>query len=107
MEPAYEDLQRCIYTNDEELARFRQLVVNIVMATDIFDKDMTAIRNTRWNKAFHRDDSLAPLTPEEDSNLKATIVLEYLIQASVCLTWKEVCQFKCPPCLNAFSFLSF
>jgi hypothetical protein len=58
------------------------LVVNVVMATDIFDKDMTAVRNNRWKKAFHRDEEAAPLTQEEDANLKATIVLEHLLQAS-------------------------
>ena len=82
MEPAYKDLQKCIYTNEEEQKRFRQMVVNIVLATDIFDKDMTAIRNRRWDKAFHRDDKAIQLTQEEDANLKATIVIEYLMQAS-------------------------
>jgi 3'5'-cyclic nucleotide phosphodiesterase len=82
MEPTYEELQKCIYSSDAELRRFRQLVVNVVMATDIFDKDMTAIRNNRWKKAFHRDEEAAPLTQEEDANLKATIVLEHLLQAS-------------------------
>jgi class 3 adenylate cyclase len=82
MEPQYADLQKAIYQTEDELKRFRQLVVNVVMATDIFDKDMTAIRNRRWNKAFHRDDKMTPLTQEEDGNLKATIVLEHLIQAS-------------------------
>jgi class 3 adenylate cyclase len=82
MEPHYAELQKAIYQTEDELKRFRQLVVNVVMATDIFDKDMTAIRNRRWNKAFHRDDKMTPLTQEEDGNLKATIVLEHLIQAS-------------------------
>lgn len=82
MEPSYEELQKCIYSSDAELRRFRQLVVNVVMATDIFDKDMTAVRNNRWKKAFHRDQEAAPLTQEEDANLKATIVLEHLLQAS-------------------------
>jgi hypothetical protein len=31
---------RVIYSNDDELKRFRQLVVNSVMATDIMDKDL-------------------------------------------------------------------
>ena len=33
-----DDLKQCIYTNAEERARFRQILVNCVMATDIFDK---------------------------------------------------------------------
>lgn len=36
----YRELQHCIATTQEERKRFRQLVVNSVMATDIFDKDM-------------------------------------------------------------------
>ena len=35
MTPEYKDLRACIYSNSEELRRFRQLVVNTVMATDI------------------------------------------------------------------------
>ena len=34
-EPVFADLQACIYTNDDELGRFRSLVVNLVLATDI------------------------------------------------------------------------
>jgi hypothetical protein len=82
MEPKYEELQKCIYSNETELKHFRQVIVNVVMATDIFDKDMKNLRNKRWEKAFHRDNNAAPLSPVEDSNLKATIVLEHLIQAS-------------------------
>lgn len=33
MDPRYSALQACIYTNTSELDRFRQLVVNTVMAT--------------------------------------------------------------------------
>lgn len=40
MDPAFEDLRRVIYTTRNEFHRFRQLVVNTVMATDIMDKDL-------------------------------------------------------------------
>ena len=33
MEPENKELRQCIYTTEEELRRFRQLLVNIVMAT--------------------------------------------------------------------------
>jgi hypothetical protein len=81
MEPAYENLRRQIYTTDAEFKRFRQLVVNTVMATDIMDKDLKQLRNRRWDTAF-------ALTSEQDQtsgravNRKATIVIEHLIQAS-------------------------
>lgn len=38
MDPEYKDLQTAIYANENEFRRFRQLVVNSVIATDIFDK---------------------------------------------------------------------
>jgi hypothetical protein len=34
MEEDYPDLRRTIYTTEEDFLRFRQLVVNIVMATE-------------------------------------------------------------------------
>jgi hypothetical protein len=62
------------------MKRFRQLIVNSVMATDIMDKDLKNLRNRRWEKAFSED------SPSENSatavHRKATIVIEHLIQAS-------------------------
>jgi hypothetical protein len=97
MDPTYTDLQMAIYTNHEELNRFRQLVVNIVLVTDIFDKNMKKIREKRWDKAFqytsqeeqnpispsnHEKKPERPLNGIDGVNLKATIVMEHLIQAS-------------------------
>ena len=79
-EPQYADLRACIYTNEEEFCRFRQLVVNAVMATDIVDKELGALRKKRWEKAF--SDNAAENDPVKDANRKATIVIEHLIQAS-------------------------
>jgi hypothetical protein len=89
MEPQYADLQLCIFTNEDKLRRFRQLIVNVVMATDIFDKESKAFRNQRWDKAFHTDgipevvtlDPMPVLTCDS-ADLKATIVIEHIIQAS-------------------------
>jgi hypothetical protein len=86
MDPRYKDLQNCITATKEERKRFRQLVVNSVMATDIFDKAMKELRDKRWDKAFHRDvkavREISECTIEEDRNMKATIVIEHIIQAS-------------------------
>jgi class 3 adenylate cyclase len=82
MQPQYKDLQKAIFSNEFELQRFRQLVVNLVMSTDIFDKDSKALRNSRWDKAFHRDPSALALSEEDTTNLKATIVIEHIIQAA-------------------------
>lgn len=64
-----------------ELRRFRQLIVNSVLATDIFDRELSCLRKARWNKAFEVSDKDAT---QEDVARKATIVrvLEHLIQAS-------------------------
>lgn len=35
MDPAFSELRNCIYATEEEFIRFRQLVVNTVMATDV------------------------------------------------------------------------
>ena len=48
------------------------------MATDIFDKELSALRKARWEKAFGMDESFSPA----GTNRKATIVIEHLIQAS-------------------------
>jgi hypothetical protein len=82
MENCYSDLRRAIYTTKEELQRFRQLVVNSVMATDVMDKELGLARKARWNKAFASDTAEQELLGAEDINRKATIVIEHLIQAS-------------------------
>ena len=115
MDSNYSHLQRAIYRTESELKRFRQLVVNIIMATDIFDKDMKAMRESRWEKAFDSNDgatktkkknlhggtesdesteiddpstsgtsskSTGTTSYDDRNNLKATIVMEHLIQSS-------------------------
>jgi 3'5'-cyclic nucleotide phosphodiesterase len=80
MDESYTNLRRAIYTTNEGLLRFRQLLVNSVMATDIVDKELKALRNARWDRAFsqeHKDED-----PRDTLNRKATIVIEHLIQAS-------------------------
>lgn len=79
MNSDYTDLRDCIYSNESEFRRFRQLMVNLIIATDIFDKQLNGLRVKRWNMAFNkgRKNDNAEL-----SNRKATIVVEYLIQAS-------------------------
>ena len=81
MEPRYDELRACIYTNEEELERFRQTLVCLVLATDIMDKDLGKQRKDRWNVAFSTN-TCQPGKEQEDVNRKATIVLEHLIQAS-------------------------
>jgi hypothetical protein len=46
------------------------------MATDIFDPDMKKLRDSRWKKAFSQNPA------EDETDLKATIVIEHIIQAA-------------------------
>eukprot|EP00980_Cylindrotheca_fusiformis_P013629 scaffold3508_cov113-Cylindrotheca_fusiformis.AAC.9 len=107
MSDKFSALRACIYQTESELRRFRQLVVNTVMATDIVDKELQALRKARWEEAFSNDE----LTPESvdegvvGEDRKATIVIEHLIQASdvshtmqhwhIYKTWNEKFFMEC------------
>jgi hypothetical protein len=77
----YRNLQNCIFPTSGEFQRFRQVVVNTVMATDIFDEEQSELRKKRWNKAFQSDPDGYP-PDEDDEDRKATIVIEHIMQAS-------------------------
>ena len=84
---SFADLQKAIYHTEAEKARFRQLVVNGVMATDIADKELKALRNKRWAKAFDKKEQAEKESSKDSTDRKATIVIEHLIQAvSTCWT---------------------
>jgi len=76
MEKDYDDLRRAIYTTTTEYKRFRQLVVNLVLATDVMDKSIGLERKVRWNKAFSGEEQAMEKCPVSANNRKATIVLE-------------------------------
>jgi hypothetical protein len=80
MHEDFKDLRRTIYRTEREFRRFRQLVVNTVLATDIMDADLKQLRNDRWDKAFK--ECKMEESPRDKTNRKATIVIEHLIQAS-------------------------
>jgi hypothetical protein len=80
MEDSYSELRAALYDTQEEFNRFLQLCINCVIATDVFDKDLKAFREDRWNRVFARESST--LTEEEAWHCKATITIEYIIQAS-------------------------
>lgn len=57
----------------------------MVLATDIFDADLSDLRKSRWNRAFSPSNPEAISTEDESpvmDDLRATIVLEHIIQAS-------------------------
>jgi len=76
----YKELLEAICATEKELQRFRSLVVNSVMATDIFDKDMKTLRTERWEKAF--SGTILEESRKAQINRKATVVIEHLIQAA-------------------------
>ena len=82
MEPRFLELQTCIFPDESDQFRFRQLVVNSVMATDIMDRDMVLLRKNRWSKAFDSFVADGGDGGKLDVNRKATIVIEHIIQAS-------------------------
>jgi hypothetical protein len=82
MEDNFTALRSAIYTTKTEKLRFRQLVVNSVMATDIMDTDLKNLRNARWEKAFSANSETQEESNKDAINRKATIVIEHLIQAS-------------------------
>jgi hypothetical protein len=75
MSPDFENLRRCLYADAEEKTRFRQVLVNSVIATDHDDEESQAKRQERWDLSF------GPATTEDDGNRKATSVIECLMQA--------------------------
>lgn len=82
MSDRFKALRRAIAQTEAEVERFRQLVVNVVLATDIVDKDLKALRNERWDRAFSTDVAPGSSSSKEEIDRKATIVIEHLIQAS-------------------------
>lgn len=81
LDDQFKDFRNTICPSEAEMARFRQLVVNIVMATDIMDKDLKKLRDNRWDKAFLESSRIGE-SVAVNTNRKATIVIEHLIQAS-------------------------
>ena len=85
MEDRFVDLQGTIFTNSREMMRFRQLLMNTVLATDIADKERSAAGKIRWQKAFHPSNENVLDVSETQENirsLKATLVFEQIMQAS-------------------------
>ncbi len=79
MTERFDKLRKYVFGTQSELLKFRQLIVNVVLATDIFDKELGQLRKDRWERAFHDDGNL-PSSLIND--LRATIVMEHIIQAS-------------------------
>lgn len=78
MEKRFQFLRSCIYKTNAERKRFREILVNAVMATDVHDSERAKQRQERWEIAF-RDYG----TNGDGRNLlnkRASVVIEGLIQ---------------------------
>jgi 3'5'-cyclic nucleotide phosphodiesterase len=81
MKPEYANLRGAIYSDEEEMHRFHYLTLSAIMATDIADDKLKAIRNMQWQRAFVGG-AATEESPRAISSRKATIVVQYLMQAS-------------------------
>jgi len=95
MEDRFRELQSLIFVNGDEMQRFKQLLINTVLATDIADKERSKRGKIRWQKAFHPSSVSRDTAADEDNSnavnilkntslrsLKATLVFEQIMQAS-------------------------
>jgi 3'5'-cyclic nucleotide phosphodiesterase len=83
MQPEFADLRNCICVTEREHLQFRQVLINVVLATDLFDRDLKAMRESRWALSFgdKLQDHGKGLVGV-DANRRATIIIELIIQAS-------------------------
>lgn len=86
MKESYSDLRNAICATQAELIRFRHIVVNSVLATDLLDDDVRRLRDARWKRAFQRggDNRMGVTGAEIDAmtNRKATALVEHIILAA-------------------------
>lgn len=84
MDKRFQRLRKCIYQTNIERKRFRQVVINSIMATDIADRKMNEARQSKWERAFRKpaNAKVTPLQIQESMNRKATAVIEHIIQVS-------------------------
>jgi 3'5'-cyclic nucleotide phosphodiesterase/Adenylate and Guanylate cyclase catalytic domain len=81
LEAQYEDLFIALFPTDTEEKRFRQLITTIVLATDIMDANLKQRRDQRWDTVFSAN-SVEHSNDENIRNQEATIIMEYIMQAS-------------------------
>ena len=84
--PRYDALRQCMFNDTNDVRHFRQLLINLGLATDIFDKGLSKARSARWNAAFGSGTTgvtraMVP-SSKASTDRRATIVIEHLIQAS-------------------------
>ena len=81
MDDDFEQLRACIYNSPSELCRFRQLVVNGVLATDASDPELNAWRNEQWERSLGAGESVQSGRDMKDDR-RAMLVFELILQAA-------------------------
>jgi 3'5'-cyclic nucleotide phosphodiesterase len=82
MRPEYANLRAAIYHTEEEMYRFRYLLVHAVMATDIADEELRQTRERQWQVAFSDPPPSAESSPQSLGVQRSVLAIQTLIQAS-------------------------
>ena len=69
-----------LFINEFLLTGVSSIEIKQVMATDIFDKELNAARNARWQRAFEPNDE--PVSADELETLRGTVVIEHIMQTA-------------------------
>lgn len=78
MQDDFRDLRGAICDSEDELKRLRQVMVNSVLSTDIFDVELKKFRSTQWERAFGDEG----MPPAERFNRQATVMIGQMMQVS-------------------------
>jgi len=81
----FDDLRSAIYSDKLEKRRFRQVLVNSVIATDVLDSKMKQHRDNNWNKVFVekvKSKRRNFMDANEKRNLQATSIIECIMQVA-------------------------
>lgn len=78
VEDRFRGLRSSIFVDGEEMRRFKQLLVNAVLATDVSDEGRSSVGMIEWQRAFHGPDEGS----RSSRSLKACLVFQQVAQAS-------------------------
>jgi 3'5'-cyclic nucleotide phosphodiesterase/Adenylate and Guanylate cyclase catalytic domain len=82
MHQDFRDLRKCLFRTENNMQYFRQLVINLVLETDLFDTEMKIVRRIRWDKAYGKNEFGSEPNSYDLYNQKCTIFLQHIIQAA-------------------------
>jgi class 3 adenylate cyclase len=85
MKADFDDLRSAIYSDTSEKRRFRQVLVNSVIATDDLDSKMEQHRDNNWNKVFVekvKSKRRNYMDADEKRNLQMTSIIERVMQVA-------------------------